>query len=344
MAAASSIIPKNVLARRKRTQRQAIPSNIFMGNNLQEPEHIIIKYTNHVDVSKVDEAIKFKLKNNKRLSDEYVRDTESLIKEYIKTDYIEIAKLYVEKCKKYMKIDIIKLDVYGFNCKGCGLDLKDIKEDMDGIYECPDCKCVNRCIKPIKYIKDLEHHNSNSYDDDINNFMKILDKFEGKNVSSVPDKLFDELDEYFLTKEKMKKGEYYRKLPLTYEGKKEGTSRKKLWLALESKGYNHYYDETSYIAHIYWGWDLPDLSLYRDQILKDYQLTQQVWQRIKKNYKRSASLGTQYRLYVQLKAVGFPNCKQEDFKIQDMVESLRLHNSAWQQMCEETGVKYYQVN
>lgn len=338
-----SSIPENILTKKKRATRQEIPVNIFLGNNLEEPEKIVIFYIDKIDVDKVNETIEFKLRNDINVLNEYKVKTKILLEEYLQNSDINVAKKYLEISKKYIKIDLIKKDVYSFNCKYCKFDLKEIKEDMDGIYECPECNCINNCIKPIKYIKDLEHHNSNLFDDDINNFIKILDKFEGKNVSHIPDKLFEELDEYFLSKD-MKTGEYYRKKPLTEDGKKEGTSRKKLWLALESKGYNHLYDETSFIANLYWGWETPKLDLYRDQILKDYQLTQQVWQRIKKNYKRSASLGTQYRLYVQLKAVGFPHCKQEDFKIQDMVESLRLHNSAWQQMCEETGVKFFPVN
>ena len=225
-SSSASIIPKNILNRRKKSQRQAIPSNIFLGNNLEEPERIIIYYTDKIDVSKIDEAIRFKLKDDHETLGNYLRETSLHLEEYKKDQDIEKGKSYIILCKNYIKIDLIKRDIYSFGCRGCGLDLKEIKEDMDGIYECPDCKCVNHCIKPIKYIKDLEHHNSNSYDDDINNFMKILDKFEGKNVSSIPDKLFDELDEYFLTKD-MKKGDYYRSKELTGEGKKEGTSRKK---------------------------------------------------------------------------------------------------------------------
>ena len=72
--------------------------------------------------------------------------------------------------------------------------------------------------------------------------------------------------------------------------------------------------------------------------MKDYQLTQKVWNNIKQEYKRSASLGTQYRLYVHLASLDFP-CKREDFKIQDMPDSLRLHNSAWERMCKECNIK-----
>ena len=108
-------------------------------------------------------------------------------------------------------------------------------------------------------------------------------------------------------------------------------------------GNNKYYDEINFIGHVYWGWELPDISLYRDQLITDYIKTQSVWSKIKHQYNRTASLGTQFRLYVHLKAIGY-ECNRDDFKIQDMVESLRLHNEAWKIMCDETGVKYYFVS
>ena len=91
------------------------------------------------------------------------------------------------------------------------------------------------------------------------------------------------------------------------------------------------------------GWELPNLTKFKDQILRDYQSTQNIWNNLKGEYKRSASLGTQFRLYVHLMAVGFPNCDRDDFKIQENVESLRLHNEAWKKMCNLCDIKYYQV-
>jgi len=251
--------------------------------------------------------------------------------------------LYLEIAKKYINIEIIKNLENDIKCNGCGTSLKDNEENLDGFYICHNCNCINNCIKPLKYVKDSENYLTNSTDEDINNFIKVLSKFEGKNVSYIPEILYQELDEYFI-KKNHQKGEYYKNLPLNKEGKKEGTNKKLLWSALEDLNYNQYYDEINYIIHVYWGWKLPDLSLYKEQIIKDYQLTQQVWYKIKKDYKRSASLGTSFRLYSHLKSVNFPNCKKEDFKIQDMVDSLRLHNDAWERMCKLTGIKYYPVN
>ena len=127
------------------------------------------------------------------------------------------------------------------------------------------------------------------------------------------------------------------------KGKKDGTDKKILFEALENIGYSQYYDETNYIAHIYWGWELPDISWCRDKILRDYQNTQKVWNLIKHNYKRSASLGTQYRLYVHLASNGY-ECSKEDFKIQDMVDSLKMHNDAWEIMSKEVGISFVKID
>ena len=196
-------------------------------------------------------------------------------------------------------------------------------------------------MKPNSYQRDNEKFQY-FFDEDISNFVKILDKFEGKTNLILDSSFMNLLDNYFLGIG-LKKGEEIRKLKLNGEGKKDGTSKKMLWNALESLGYSQYYDETSYIANVYWGWELPDISRYRDQLIKDYQITQNIWNVIKSDYKRSASLGTQFRLYVQLMAVGYPKCDRNDFKIQENIESLRLHNECWKIMCEKANIKYHYV-
>jgi hypothetical protein len=277
------------------------------------------------------------------LLEKYKTESKELLDNYKESDK-KLDKVidFLDIAEKYINIEVIKKIEDNIKCNGCSLDLKEVGENFDGIYICPQCNCINNYIKPIKHVKDSEHYLMNTGDDDINNFIKVLSKFEGKNVSLIPDILYKKLDEYFINRD-MEKGDFYKKKDNNNEGKKKGTSKKKMWAALEELGYNQYYDEINYITHVYWGWKLPDLTLFRDQIIKDYQITQQVWQRIKKDYKRSASLGTSFRLLSHLKAVNYPYCKREDFKIQDMVESLQLHNDAWRRMCEETGVKYYAI-
>lgn len=269
---------------------------------------------------------------------EYISSTRKILEDLL-GDYgsdEELIEKYFSICRKYIQIDFIRDSQEAGKCKNCGEKIEESIQP-DDIQPCPYCDCLNSVMRPTKYVRDIEYGNT-VYDEDIINFIKVLDKFEGKNTTQIHSKLYEELDEY-MENINMKKGEYYRGLPLTKDGEKEGTSKKILWQALESLGYNQYYEEASYLCHVYWGWSLPDLSSYRDKMIEIYQSTQTVWHRIKKDFDRSASLGTQYRLYVQLCALDYPYCKKENFRIQEMVDSLRLHNRAWTRMCQETGVK-----
>jgi len=307
-----------------------------------------IKYEE--DVSKIkfyqDEVDKLEIMIDDYTNDKSLKEYLSLSEEMLlslkddPTNELKI-EIYLAHCKKHISIDLIKNLEEAYRCKGCKEKL-DESLSGDTPIICPYCDCVNTTMRPSKYVKDIEYGNV-AYDEDIVNFIKVLDKFEGKNSTPIHDSLFDELDQY-MKNVNLKPGEYYRKMKIEPNGKKKGTSKKLLWQALESLGYNQYYDEASYICHIYWGWNLPDLSLYRDRLIEDYQNTQMVWKQIRSDYKRSASLGTQYRLYVQLLAIDYPHCEKEDFRIQEMVESLRLHNNAWKIMCKKTGIKFCPVS
>lgn len=374
------IVPKDMF-RRKRNPvsfEKKIPSSIFAGHKDVIPDKILIKYEKDVNIQQLDEIIKYKYKkhrenrnellleveklkqktgNDKKIKkiendfydyennisiNEYISKTKHLIHRYSIKKSDEILFNYFNIAERYIKIDKIKKIKTTFLCSGCGFDLKDSDENENGCYVCETCNCINDFLKINKYTRDTDQKVS-PVDEDMNNFIKILDKFEGKFSTVIHNELYDFLDIFF-TEIGDKDGEYYRNLPLLDNGKKKGTSKKKLWNALDKIGHSQYYDESSYICHVYWGWGLPDLSLYREQLLIDYQNTQKHWNMIKSDYNRSASLGTQYRLFVHLKAVDYPCCDIDDFKIQDMVESLRKHNHAWERMCKASNVNFFPVS
>jgi len=270
----------------------------------------------------------------------YINDIEPILDKINAVEKVneDLISIFFAIARKYITIDVIKNIKEETKCVNCG---EHIDEDMniDNILVCSNCDAINTTMRLTKFTRDVEYGNT-VYDEDIINFIKVLDKFEGKNSTPIHPGLYTELNEYMESID-IKPGDYYRSLPINKDGKKEGTNKRLLWQALERLGYNQYYDEINRILHEYWGYPLPDLSHYRDQLIEDYQNTQTVWKKIKGEYSRSASLGTQYRLYKQLLAVGYPNCNREDFRIQEMIDSLRLHDHAWKRMCEETGVKFY---
>jgi hypothetical protein len=335
-----SVPPGDIFGKKKRTRdRINIPSTL--ANNMDDiPQKIIIKFSDTIDLLKIDEIMIHKYNVLKKLGkdvtqfDNYLKNKAKLLDLYNVDCSTNVLQEYIDLCSECIEIEFIRNYTVKLQCKACKLEISSDDEMEDCTYTCPECSCINHFLKPHTY-----NRTANLIcDEDINNFMKVLDKFEGKTDIYPPDTLYDELDVYFMSVG-MHSGEYYRDLPLSHKGTKENTSKKKLWMALEVTGNNKYYDEINFIAHVYWGWTLPDITLYRDQLVNDYIKTQAVWSRIKQKYNRTASLGTQFRLYVHLKAIDY-ECERDDFKIQDMVESLRLHNEAWKTMCAETGVKY----
>ncbi len=334
---------KDILKKTKKVHRNVIPTKILDDNSDNIPEVIIVRYKEKINVDQIDEVIRFKLKklNLEESLEKYLESSSEKISIYKQFPTKINLENYLDVCSIYIRVERIKNITYTFKCKACDNNLEDLKEDSEGVVTCPICNCINTYMKPNNYQRDLEKFNY-CFDEDVNNFIKILDKFEGKTNMMVNQDFIKLLDDYFLGIG-LNKGNYYKDLRLTIDGKKAGTSRKLLWMALEKIGYSQYYDEVSYIANVYWGWRLPDLTKYKDQLIKDYQTTQNVWNLIKTDYKRSASLGTQFRLYVQLKAVGYPNTDRDDFKIQDNIESLRLHNECWKIMCEKCNIDYHYV-
>jgi hypothetical protein len=256
---------------------------------------------------------------------------------------LKIIRDYLEAAKDYIRIEIIHKVPVKAICPICDTDLsKTFVDDYSGLCTCPKCGYERESITHHSTFKDSQRvniGNRNNYDD-CENFRKVLMRFQGKQPNRPPTKLYEQLDEYF-TKICKPIGDEFRALPLTPEGKKKGTSRQMMFEALGETNNSAYYDDIKLIMHNYWGWELPDISELEDKIMEDYMTTQQVYNAIP-NKDRNASLNIQFRLYVHLKAIGYP-CSKEDFKIQTSRDSLEFHQEMWKIMCEKTGLKFHPV-
>jgi hypothetical protein len=135
----------------------------------------------------------------------------------------------------------------------------------------------------------------------------------------------------------MPTGEQVRALPLNERGRRGDTDHKMLYDALSATGYSEFYEDANLIGNIYWGWPLPDVRHLERLIQTDYERTQRVYNTLPKE--RVSSLGTQYRLFKHLQLRSHP-CTKDEFKIAEMQESLELHESTWQKMCEGCNDPY----
>lgn len=265
---------------------------------------------------------------------------------------IKLINKYLEIARNYIEINVVNQNNLNKYCPGnCGTDFSKIETDEElGSCICPACGYVQDMLSKMSFYKEPSRvgiNNRNDYQD-IENFIKVLDRFEGKQNNNIPEKLYFQLDEYYVSIY-LHPGSYYRDLPLEKEEKtielilKPGTSPKMLKEGLIKTQNSAFFDDNILIGHIYYGWKLPDLSLYRPKIIEDYIKTQSVYYELPVEFReREASLHTQFRLLVQLLAVGFP-CDPDHFFIQGSRESLENHQRLWKIMCELTGVPYHEI-
>lgn len=181
---------------------------------------------------------------------------------------------------------------------------------------------------------------NNCEDTDRKNFHKAFLEFQGKLNIKIPDDLLKKIDKYmesygFVTRKEAVD------LPLDSNGKKEGTNRKLMELALKKTKNQSYYGKINMICSIYWGWKLPDLSSLESRIMSDFDRTQKIFKSLQLG---RSNLGIQYRLYKhleqykpELKELGY-NFSKKDFKIVDTREIILEYEEIWKQMAKGAGL------
>lgn len=350
----TSLIPEyeknlNILNNVLETEHKTLNEIRAIKEDIQILSDKIQDYKNNISLNVYKQASEKLLENYNRVASDkskgviifkQVKNVESkeLINYRLKiiSDYLEIAK-------KYINLEITRKVNIRATCGGCNIDLSNIFIDEDsGFYNCSNCGFEKEILSHNITYRDTQHNNNNSKNnyDDCDNFRKALARFQGKQSHRPPNKLYEQLDEYF-TRINKPIGEEIIKLPLLSDGRKKGTSRQMMFEALSETSNSAYYDDINLILHTYWGWSLPDISQLEEKIMDDYIATQKVYNSIP-DKDRDASLNIQFRLFVHLKAIDYP-CNKDDFKIQTSRDSLIFHNEMWKIMCEKTNVKYFAV-
>lgn len=253
---------------------------------------------------------------------------------------LQIIDKFLTISSKYIKLDVIRDISFVSKCPNCGNLFDEMLLDSDqGTHICI-CGYEQVNLAKNSTFKDSSRVNvaGRSQYEDRSTFIRAFERAQGQKIGKIPEKLYEMLDEYFLRKG-IPEGKKIKEYPTLPNGKKPKTSVDLLSEALSSTGNAAYYDSIPMIAHVYWGWELPNLSEYREGVISDYDATQKVYEEIKE---RESSLNVQIRLYLHLRARDYP-CDWSDFKILTSRESLEYHHRMWKIMCERTGVKFTPV-
>lgn len=254
---------------------------------------------------------------------------------------IMIIERYLEIARKYTEVNIFKK--YNNHCMNCKSDISLSELNDIGMLVCSVCgKETVTLATTISYNEEYTPINVNVGNlkdyEDRENFYKALVKYQGKQPNKLQSHLYEKLDEYFISIN-YPIGEQISAMQLNDDIgtsiKTRGNSNRLLMLkALKDIGMSNYYEDINLLCQLYWGWELPDLSNLEETIMKDYDLSQEVFERHKGD--RKSCLNIQYRLWRHLSRRGHP-CKPNNFKIIKTPEIIKYYERIWEIICKELG-------
>lgn len=248
-------------------------------------------------------------------------------------EYLAIARSYINLNAFQTSTDVAR-------CQVCGVPAdRGANSDDHGTIVC-ECGCETVGVTRAATFRDsarIDAGVKNAYED-LGNFIKRIDAFEGKQKTPLPAPLYRQLESYFaahplpsgLTPTEI------RALPPTPSGKKEGTSIALLGEALLATNNSAFYRDVELIAYKLWGWELADLTTsgLRRALVADYVATQKVYEEYKE---RGSSLNVNLRLFYHLRVRGYV-CALTDFKIVSSMDSLRYHERMLRIMSEKCAL------
>jgi ribosomal protein L37AE/L43A len=247
-----------------------------------------------------------------------------------------LIEKYLDIFKRYHEIHIIHTQNLKTICPVCQHDLTKVISEEAGIVVCPKCNTEKTMLIHTSIISEVKYTNSKDGYEDRENFWKALQRFQGKQNNHIPERLYKELDEYFKSFG-LAIGKEICSMELTKKGTRGNTSRGMMFKALSESNNSVFYEDVNLICHLYWGWLLPDISADEEQIMNDYDMTQEVFKKIPKD--RRSSLNAQYRLWQHLRIRGY-RYPIDDFKIVKTPDILVEHDRIMKIMCDECNLPF----
>lgn len=250
-------------------------------------------------------------------------------------ELLEIIAEFLDVVEDYMVIDVTSEIKLKEVCPSCDIPVEDFEmPNENGIQTCA-CGFRRSALSGVSSASSSV--NLSTYENR-ENFWKGMQRKQGKLHGKLPDDLFEKLDEFFFRKYNISREEILSS-PTDKNGIKSRTSLQMMRGALSELGFSQCFIEIDYITHIYWEWTLIDFTHLEEQLMSMYDDTQREYDTLE-DRQRQASLNLQWRLYHQLRGLGFV-VSEERFLFQDSEKSRIFHREAWKKMCERSGWPYF---
>lgn len=311
---------------------------------------------NILEKEKSDLKERYTYLKSRKIMKDYLLNTQDIVKQYspkkaqirvfgeeetqneewaVKVKRMKLITEYLQIADKYIFVNITREETQSnlVCCVNCCEDLRCVEIGAKSARVCPKCFAENPILmepshtsyNEYKGISDVEEVES------LDNFIRAMNRWDGSCPGDIPDDLYDRLDAYFESigfpsRDVVRKS----KKVFRFRGESNPVILRR---ALDSIGSKNHHDVNT-IGHRYWGWDLPDLSHFRERIINDYKETQRVFSNLPiEERQRKSSPGTQFRMYKHFKMAGY-ECYEYEFKIPENDKSRRNQERLFKIMCD----------
>ncbi len=248
------------------------------------------------------------------------------------------AERYLEALELVMSVSVVAAQTAALR-EACPVCARPV-DDTDATCPCGRETTTVHRASSFKDNSRVYSSTKNCYDD-LGNFIKRIDAFEGKQKTPPPERLYAQLESHIDAGTHAGFCAAARAAAPDPDAprRKVGTSMPVLIAALSATDNSQHYKDLDLIAHRVWGWALPDVtsSGLRQGLIEDYNKTQIVYYENKGE--RESSLNVSLRLFYHLSARGYP-CDIADFKTITSAESMAYHEKMLRLMSERTGVMF----
>lgn len=247
-----------------------------------------------------------------------------------------IVESYIKIACKYTDIDTQtgkNTDPDEITCDNCG-NKKNFDIVDNNIYICGECAAQKTVIRQSTSYGDIDRVNISPkymYDRKIH-FRDCINQYQGKQNSTIPQKVYDDLIDQFqkhhLLKDSPDKKTRFAKI-----------SKGVIRVFLKDLGYTNHYENIHLIHYILTGVKPDNISHLEDQLLDDFDTLTDLYDKRYKNIVRKNFINTQHILYQLLIRHKHP-CDREDFGILKTLDRRAFHDEVCQNLFQELGWNY----
>jgi len=256
----------------------------------------------------------------------------------ISKSYVEILKKYDIEYKEIESLVIKIKKTKNRECKNCG-SISFILHADQNIEICEDCgKQEEKSYKSISY-KDIARVNMSSkysYERKIH-FKDCINQFQGKQNSTIDDKVFSDLEEQFSLhgllvddKSSPKKIRF------------QNITKEHILLFLKENGHSKHYEDLVLIYHKMTGKKVDDISHLENHLMEDFYKISNLYDKKFKftgKIERKSFINTQYILFQVLRRHKYP-CKKEDFNMLKTLDRKSFHDDIVRELFEALGFNF----